>query len=115
MVNRLFASALLVAGLTQAALAQGSVQQNQSSTSAENTQAPENLPLELRQKLTSAGFSDVKVVPSSFVVSAKDRNGHPVMMHITPHSMTLMTEVPVSNPSTTGAGGDSSTNSGQSK
>jgi hypothetical protein len=113
MVNRLFASALLVAGLSQAALAQGSVQQNQPSTSAENTQAPENLPLELRQKLTSAGFSDVKVVPSSFVVSAKDRNGHPVMMHITPHSMTLMTEVPVSN--TTGAGGDSSTNSGESK
>jgi methionine-rich copper-binding protein CopC len=113
MVTRLFASALLVAGLSQAVLAQGSIQQNQPSGSTENTQAPENLPVELRQNLTSAGFTDVKVVPSSFVVSAKDKNGHPVVMHITPHSMTLMTEVPVSN--TTGAGSDSSTNSGQSK
>src|ERR1700759_5353845 len=115
MVNRLFASALLVVGLSQAALAQDSPQQNRPAASAENTQAAEMLPLELRQKLTSAGFSDVKVVPSSFVVSAKDQNGRPVIMHITPHSMTLLTEVPASNPSTTGAGGDSSTNSGQSK
>jgi methionine-rich copper-binding protein CopC len=106
MVIRLFASALLIAGLSQAALAQGSAQQNQPSSSATNTQAPENLPVELRQKLTSAGFSDVKVVPSSFVVSAKDPQGRPVMMHLTPHSMTVMTEVPVGN-TTSGTGSDS--------
>jgi methionine-rich copper-binding protein CopC len=115
MVTRLFASAILLAGLSQTVLAQGSVNQNQPSNAAENTQAPENLPIELRQKLTSAGFSDVKVVPSSFVVSAKDQHGRPILMHLTPHSMTVMTEVPVSNTSTSGAGGASPANSDQSK
>lgn len=112
MMNRLLASALLVVGLSLPALAQGSSQQSQLSNSAENTKAPEALPQELRQKLTSAGFSDVKVVPSSFVVSAKDKSGHPVLMHITPNSMTLMTEIPVTDQSTTGAG---TPNSDQSK
>jgi hypothetical protein len=115
MMTRLFASALLVVGLSQAALAQTSTQQNQRSGAAENTQAPENLPQELRQKLTSSGFTDVKVVPSSFVVSAKDKDGRPVMMRITPTSMTVLTELPVSNTPTTGAGSDSSTNPGQSR
>ena len=115
MMTRLFASALLVVGLSQAALAQTSTQQNQRSGAAENTQAPENLPQELRQKLTSAGFTEVKVVPSSFVVSAKDKDGRPVMMRITPTSMTVLTELPVSSTPTTGAGSDSSTNPGQSR
>jgi hypothetical protein len=114
MMTRLFASALLVAGLSQVALAQDSSQQNPPSGAA-NTQAPEALPQKLAQKLSSAGFSDVKVVPSSFVVSAKDKAGRPVMMHITPTSMTILTEVPVNDASTTGAGGDNPSNSGDTK
>jgi methionine-rich copper-binding protein CopC len=112
MMTRLLASAVLVVGLSQATLAQSSGQQNQPSNSAENTSAPEALPQGLRQHLTSAGFTDVKIVPSSFVVSAKDKSGHPVLMHITPNSMTLMTEIPVGDQSTTGAG---TPNSDQSK
>jgi hypothetical protein len=125
MMIRMFASALLVAGLTQAALAQSGNQQNQSTNpaqssqdqstnSAQNTQAAQALPQELSQRLTSAGFSDVKVVPSSFVVSAKDKDGRPVLMRITPTSMTVLTEVPVSS-STTGSGNNNnSSNSGAS-
>jgi len=77
MMTRLFASALLVVGMSQGALAQMGTQQdhpsmspqqthpsmgsqqNQPSTSAENTQAPQSLPQSLRQRLTSAGFSEV--------------------------------------------------------
>jgi hypothetical protein len=112
MMTRLFASALLVAGLSQAALAQTSTQPSQRSGAATSTQGAETLPQAIQQRLTSSGFSDVKVVPRSFVVLAKDSSGRPVMMHITPDSIAIMTEVPVSS-STTGAGGGNSTDSGQ--
>ena len=121
MMTRLFSSALLVVGVSQGALAQMGTQQdhpsmspqqthpsmgsqqNQPSTSAENTQAPQNLPQSLRQRLTSAGFSDVRIVPSSFLITARDSNGRPVMMRITPNSMFFLTEIPADS-STTGAG-----------
>ncbi|HVX79195.1 MAG TPA: hypothetical protein VHB49_23920 [Bradyrhizobium sp.] len=106
MMTRLSISALLVMGLSQAAIAQGSIQQNEQnppSTSAENMQTHQNIPRLLQQRLTSAGFTDVRIVPSSFVVTARDNSGHPVMMRITPNSTFFLTEVPaVSQSSTTG-------------
>jgi hypothetical protein len=106
MIVRLFASALLAAGLSQAALAQTNTQQNQTNaqqnqtnaqqnqdlTSAENTQAP-RVPQLLRERLTSAGFNDVNVVPRSLVITARDRDGRPVLMRITPNSMFFLTEI----------------------
>lgn len=130
MITRLFASAFLVAGLSQAALAQNTIQTQQNrpstqqnqpstqrgqpSTSTENTQAPQSIPQSIRQRLTSAGFTDVNIVPSSFFITAKDKNGRPVMMRITPNSMSFLTEVPAADSSTTGSGGGNST-SGQSQ
>jgi hypothetical protein len=99
MIARLFASALLVAGLSQAALAQTNTRQNQTNTSqnqdqtsAENTQAP-RVPELLRERLSSAGFSDINVVPRSLVIAAKDQAGRPVLMRITPNSMFFLTEI----------------------
>lgn len=43
---------------------------------------------ELRQDLQKAGFTNVQVVPDSFLVQAKDKSGQPVAMMINPHSMT---------------------------
>ncbi|ARN79762.1 hypothetical protein [Methylocystis bryophila] len=60
------------------------------STMRQNAQ---NLPQELKQKLTSQGFTDVKVVPDSFLVSAKDKQGYPVTMLIGPDSLTVFTMV----------------------
>ncbi len=52
----------------------------------------------LRQKITQdlsqAGFSDVHVMPESFLVRAKDKAGNPVMMVINPDSVTAITETP---------------------
>ena len=123
MIARHLASVLLAAGLSQAALAQGTMQQEQPSTSAEqqnqtttptlppnhplnqaqqqsqpltsaeNTQSPGTVPQQVRAQLTSAGFSDVNVVPGSVVVTARDRGGRPVMMRITPNSMFFLTEI----------------------
>ncbi len=56
-------------------------------------QAAQSVPQELQQKLTAQGFTDVKVVPDSFLVSAKDKQGYPVTMLIGPNSLTVFTMV----------------------
>jgi hypothetical protein len=66
------------------------------STSAQNAapdaQAPAHLSQKLRNDLTKAGFTDITIMPSSFVVRAKDSQGKPVMMVINPDSLTEVTE-----------------------
>lgn len=51
----------------------------------------QSLQQKIRQDLGEAGFTDIRVVPRSFVVSARDRDGNPVEMMITPNSITAMT------------------------
>jgi hypothetical protein len=48
---------------------------------------------QIRTNLQQAGFSDIKMMPSSFLVRAKDKDGNPVMMVINPDSVTAVTEV----------------------
>jgi len=62
-------------------------------TSSTTGQAAQNVPQELQQKLTDQGFTDVKVVPDSFLVSAKDKQGYPVTMLIGPNSLTVFTMI----------------------
>ena len=56
-------------------------------------QTAQNLPQEIRAKLKDDGFTNVKVVPGSFIVSAKDKRGEPVTMMIGPDSMVMVTQV----------------------
>ena len=69
----------------------------------------------LRTDLQKAGFTNVRVVPDSFLVQAKDRTGQPVAMIINPHSMTeLIDEGTVANNEGSGgqmAGGTASESS----
>jgi hypothetical protein len=81
-------------------------------TATGSQSSTQNVPQEIKQKLTADGFTNVQIVPGSFLVSAKDKNGDPVMMVIGPHSMTILTELPSGNSSTTGSNTNSS--SGQS-
>jgi len=46
---------------------------------------------QIKMNLQNAGFTDIKVMPSSFIVRARDRDGHPVMMVINPDSVTEIT------------------------
>ena len=46
----------------------------------------------LRADLGKAGFTNITIMPSSFLVRAKDSEGNPVMMVINPDSMTAFTE-----------------------
>lgn len=63
---------------------------------APNAQVPAHISDKLRADLTKAGFTDIKIMPSSFMVRAKDSQGNPVMMVINPDSLTEVTEAPVS-------------------
>lgn len=67
--------------------------QSTASTANDNSasQSSQSLPQQIQQKLTNQGFTDVKVVPGSFLVSAKDKQGDPVTMIIGPNSMTVFT------------------------
>jgi hypothetical protein len=81
---------LLAFALSQTALAQSTNQSDQ------NLQA---LPAQLQKTLQDAGLTDIQVVPHSFLVRARDRDGNPVMMMINPDSIMAVTEIP----STTGS------------
>ena len=69
---------------------------NSSATAAANTTAnptSANQPLrqQVRNNLVQAGFTDITVMPTSFLVRAKDQSGNPVMMVINPDSLTEIT------------------------
>ena len=46
----------------------------------------------LKKDLDNAGFTDIKIMPESFLVHAKDSQGNPVIMMINPNSITALTE-----------------------
>ena len=58
-------------------------------TSAQQT--PGHLSQKLRDDLTKAGFTNITIMPSSFLVRAKDSEGDPMMMVINPNSITEVT------------------------
>ena len=46
----------------------------------------------MRNDLSKAGFTDIQIMPSSFLVRGKDSSGNPVMMVVNPDSVTAITE-----------------------
>jgi|SRR5215831_2127366 len=99
-ISMLAASAMLL--MTAGAFAQNATQPDANGPAAQTqppdsqTQSPGqaigNGPIgqQVKQKLEQAGFSDVTVVPNSFVIQARNREGTPVMMLIDADSMTAM-------------------------
>ncbi len=108
MLTRILTAAALATALATTAFAAGtslnssSTMNNGSNAKADVSQlTAQNLPQEIRQKLKDDGFTDVKIVPGSFIVSAKDKRGEPVTMMIGPNSMMMVTEVPNRSASST--------------
>jgi hypothetical protein len=70
--------------------------QTTSNNTAADTNQPQNqaamhgadLQQQVRGNLRQAGFTDIKVVPDSFLVQAKDKTGNPITMMINPDSVT---------------------------
>ena len=74
---------------------------------------------QIRKNLQQAGFKNIKLMPSSFIVRAEDQNNNPVMMVINPDSVTAVSAVNENTQNTTrqashnGTGGSSNNKSGQ--
>lgn len=79
--------------------ASGSSASNNEANNAPSDQVANNqaIPQQIRNKLQNMGFTDVQVVPGSFIVSAKDKDGDPVSMIIGPHSTTLFSVISPDN------------------
>lgn len=113
MFARLVVSVTVASLLAFPALAADTSTNSPSSPAASTTpQTTQNLPAQIRSKLEQDGFTDVNVVPGSFLVSAKDKGGDPVTMVIGPNSMMMLTQVPSSNNATTGSSAAKESSSG---
>jgi len=60
-----------------------------------------NLRQQLNDQLAKAGYTSIKIAPSSFYVQAKDKNGNPVAMVVGPDSFAEVTEVTNKTPGST--------------
>jgi type IV pilus biogenesis protein CpaD/CtpE len=67
---------------------------NGSAQDQANSAASEPLRQQVRDNLAKAGFTDIRIMPTSFMVRAKDQSGNPVMMVINPDSFTEVTAMP---------------------
>jgi hypothetical protein len=47
----------------------------------------------IHDMLQQSGFSDIRMMPSSFMIRAKDQDGNPVVMSVSPDSVTEVSEV----------------------
>lgn len=66
-----------------------------------NRQAAAQQVFALRRMLEQAGYTDIRIVPESFLVQAHDGEGRPVVMIIGPHSfeaITAMNPTPTNPP-----------------
>ena len=97
----LLASAAVIA-LTPIASAQDA-NHAQPSTTANQTSSKQHPGADLRNMLQKSGYTEIRVAPTSFMVRAKDSDGNPVVMSISPDSFAEFTGVSTKNDSTTGA------------
>lgn len=120
MFLKVMTSAGVALCLSLPAMAQQTSQSSSSdSTSTIGTPAPgmsaSSIRNHLMQDLKKAGYTDVKIVPASFVAEAKDKQGHPVTMMISPDSFTTITEVPQSTSTTSSKASGSETSTASNK
>jgi hypothetical protein len=88
-------------------LGQSPSQSQSPSTGQSQGQSNESVRAHIQQNLQAAGFTDIRIMHSSFLVRAKDRDGNPVMLVINPDSITAVEAGPQqggNQPSATGSG-----------
>jgi sporulation protein YlmC with PRC-barrel domain len=100
----LLASAAVLV-LSQAAMAQNA--NNAQNDTAGQTPASQHMRTNLRNMLEKAGYKDIRVAPTSFVVHARDADGNPVVMSVSPDSFAEVTDL-----NSTGGNNASSTTTG---
>ncbi|MBN9089055.1 MAG: PepSY domain-containing protein [Reyranella sp.] len=63
-------------------------------TPAEDDADGQSMPDKIREKLSQDGYKDITVLPTSYVVSATDKDGKPALLLINPASATTLQEAP---------------------
>ncbi|MGA7805969.1 hypothetical protein [Bradyrhizobium sp.] len=93
----------------------------QQSSSTPSPETTAKIAQQIKTNLEHAGFKNIKLMPSSFLVRAEDQNNNPVMMVINPDSITEVSENEIKNtnqgtngPNTVGQGSNSTSNSSNS-
>jgi sporulation protein YlmC with PRC-barrel domain len=108
--------ALLLAGAAMLVLSQASMAaettNNAQNDNANQPAASQHLRANLRNMLEKSGYKDIRVAPTSFMVHARDSDGNPVMMTVSPDSFTEVTDVNNTNGGTTGSAGNGNMGSG---
>jgi glucose/arabinose dehydrogenase len=66
--------------------------QTESKDQAQPQQTTVNIALQIKNNLEHAGFKNIKLVPSAFIVRADDQNDNPVVMVVNPGSITSVSE-----------------------
>ena len=110
MLPRLIGAAALSVALMQGAAFAGDKDKSamdKSSTTGMN-QSAQSLPQEFESKLQAQGFTEVEVVPGSYIISAKDKDGNPIHAVITPTSFTVLSLNTSGSSETTGSAPNSS-------
>ena len=69
-----------------------------SASATGNHQTAESVRAQIRSDMEKAGFTDVKVMPDSFLVEAKDKSGDPVSMIVNPNAVTEVVNLAVATP-----------------
>jgi uncharacterized protein YpmB len=82
---------MIIPALAAAALLSGAAWAQTAAQTAKDEDGSQSVMQKIHDELTAQGFKDVKVVPSAFIVSGKNKDGTPVMMLIGPNSMTMLT------------------------
>jgi hypothetical protein len=90
MFRRMIVPALAAAALLSGAAWAQTAAQTTAQT-AKDDDGSQAVMQRIHDELTAQGFKDVKIVPSAFIVSGKNKDGTPVMMLIGPNSMTVLT------------------------
>ena len=86
-----------------------SEQGNLSSSAGKNAVLSIN---KLKQDLQKAGFSDVRVIADLFVVQAKDKEGNPTIMTLSPSGVFAISEITKNNQKQAKAGMNEDSNEG---
>ncbi len=95
--------------------AAGSNSSNGSNSSSSASGSGMMVAQQMKRDLQQAGFSDVKIMPESFLIRARDKEGRPVMMVVNPDSVVAMTKLgggssKMANSANSGGSGNGATN-----
>ena len=93
-------------------------QTNQGASGNNQTEQKQSNPAprqKIMKNLQDSGFTDIRIMPESFLVRAKDKDGNPVMMLINPNSITAVTDVQGGGKTGETTGSGTRSNAGQSQ